>query len=105
MSDDMLVEMALQRQEAFNNLPKYLGIIKNVACRLDPKAKTYLFGSARTVEHNYSSDIDILLITRVSPARVYSEMWKAGITEPFEIHVYSSQKADFFKLKANIIEF
>ena len=101
----MLVEMAHQRQEAFNNLPKYLRTIKNVARRLDPKAKTYLFGSARTDEHNYSSDIDILLITKISPAMVYSEMWKAGITEPFELHVYSSKKAIFFKSEANIKEF
>ena len=97
MSDDILVEAALQRQEAFNNMPKYLEIIKKTACHLDPKAKIYLFGSATTEEHNFSSDIDILIITKLSPAKTHSELWKAGITEPFEIHVHSPKEATFFK--------
>jgi len=105
MSDDVLVEMALQRQEAFRNLPKYLEIIKKTTCRLDPKAKTYLFGSAITEEHNYSSDIDILIITRVNPAKIHSELWKAGINETFEVHVHSPEKASFFESEAKLISF
>ena len=103
MSDDVLVEVALQRQEAFKNLPKYLEIIKKIAHRIDPKAKIYLFGSATTEEHNFSSDIDILIITKAAPAKVLSELARAGITDPFEIHVHTSKEADLFKKTTRLI--
>ena len=62
-----------------------------------------MFGSVAEKEHNLSSDIDILIITRMYPARIYSELWKAGIKEPFEIHVYAPEKADFFKTRAKLV--
>ena len=103
MSHDLLVETALKRQEAFKNLPKYLKAIKNKVSELDPKAEVYLFGSVAEGKHNYSSDIDILIITTLYPANVMAELWKAGIKDPFEIHVYPREKAGFFK-KAKLIK-
>jgi predicted nucleotidyltransferase len=96
MSHDVLVKTALKRQEAFHNLSKHLRTIKKTVRKLDQKAEIYLFGSAANKEHNYSSDIDILVITNLHPARIHAELWKAGIKEPFEIHVHSREEAEFF---------
>jgi uncharacterized protein len=102
MSYDILVETALKRQEAFNNLPKHLQTIKKTVRKLDAQAEIYLFGSAAEKEHNYSSDIDILIITNLQPGRIHIELWKAGIKEPFEIHVHSQKEAEFFKCRAKL---
>jgi predicted nucleotidyltransferase len=103
MSQNILVKTALKRQEAFRNLPKNLRTIKKTVHALDSEAEAYLFGPDVEKEHNYSSDIDILMITRLRPAKVLSELWKAGIKEPFEIHVYSPEKVDFFKTRAKLV--
>jgi hypothetical protein len=97
MSNELLAKTALQRQEAFKNLPKHLKTIKKTVGKLDPKAEVYLFGSVADNSYNYSSDIDILVVTDTYPAKVICELWKAGIENPFEIHVYPPEKADFFK--------
>jgi len=97
MSHEILVKTALKRQEAFRNLAKHLKTIKRKVNELDPKAEVYLFGSVAEKKHNYSSDIDILIITNLYPAKLNSELWKAGIKEPFEIHVHSPEDAGFFK--------
>jgi uncharacterized protein len=96
MSYDVIVETALKRQEAFKNLAMYLQIIKKTVRKLDQKAEIYLFGSAAGKEHNYSSDIDILVVTDLHPAGIHSELWKAGIKEPFEIHIHTQKEAEFF---------
>jgi len=97
MSHEILVKTALKRQEAFRNLAKHLKTIKRKVNELDPKAEVYLFGSVAEKKHNYSSDIDILIVTKLYPAKVHAELWKAGIKEPFEIHVYPPEKAFFFR--------
>ncbi|MCW4019008.1 MAG: nucleotidyltransferase domain-containing protein [Candidatus Bathyarchaeota archaeon] len=102
MSHDLLVEAALQRQEVFNNLAKYLQIIKKTVRRLDSQAGTYLFGSTAEKKNNYSSDTDILIVTNLKPARIHAELWKAGIKEPFEIHVHTQDEAEFFRNRAKL---
>ena len=97
MSHEILVKTALKRQEAFRNLTKHLKTIKKKVNELDPHAEAYIFGSVTDKKHNYSSDIDILIITRLHPAQIHSELWKVGIKEPFEIHVHPPEKASFFK--------
>ncbi|MGB9660338.1 MAG: nucleotidyltransferase domain-containing protein [Nitrososphaerales archaeon] len=47
----------------------------------------FLFGSVAENTHTISSNIDVLIVTDVEPAKVHFELWKAGIKEPFEIHV------------------
>jgi predicted nucleotidyltransferase len=103
LSNEILIERALRRQEVFRNLPKYLGVIKTTVQKLDPKARAYLFGSVAENRNNYSSDIDILILTNLKPAIIHSELWKAGIKEPFEIHIESKQNADFYKTKAKML--
>jgi predicted nucleotidyltransferase len=104
MSHEILVKTALKRQEAFRNLAKHLKTIKKTVHKLDPEAETYMFGSVAEKKHNYSSDIDILIITKLHPAKIHSELWKAGIKEPFEIHVYTPEKATFFKTRTKLVK-
>ncbi|MBS7621175.1 nucleotidyltransferase domain-containing protein [Candidatus Bathyarchaeota archaeon] len=104
MSHKILIEAALKRRKVFEKLPEYLRIIKDTVCKLDPKAEVYMFGSVAEKNYNYSSDIDILIITRVHPAYILSELWKAGIKDPFEIHVQTPEKAEFYKTRAKIIK-
>jgi hypothetical protein len=103
MSYDILVKTALKRKEAFRNLAKNLGTIKETVRKLDPEAETYVFGSVVGKKHNYSSDIDILIITKMHPTKIHFELWKAGIKEPFEIHVHSPQRATFYKTRTKLV--
>ncbi|MFP3984605.1 MAG: nucleotidyltransferase domain-containing protein [Candidatus Bathyarchaeia archaeon] len=104
MSRELLVKTALKRQKTFRNLSEHLKTIKNTVHKLDPEAETFMFGSVAEKKHNYSSDIDILIITKLHPARVHSELWKAGIREPFEIHVHSPEKAVFYKTRTKLVK-
>jgi hypothetical protein len=98
------VKNALKRQEAFKNLPVHLKTIKETVHKLDPDAEIYLFGSVAEKQHNYSSDIDVLIVTKLLPANVHAELWKAGIKEPFEIHVHTSQEAVLYRSKAKLVK-
>jgi len=104
MSHKILVERALKRQKAFKNLQKNLQTIKKTVEKLDPNAEIYLFGSVAEKKHNYSSDIDILIITKLNPAKIHAELWKAGIREPFEIHIQPQEKTHFYKRKTKLIK-
>ncbi len=104
MSHDVLVKRALERREAFIKLRERLETIKRVVHELDQKAEVFLFGSVAEGEYNYSSDIDILIITELPPAKIHSKLWKAGIKEPFEIHVHPPEKAVFYKSKAKLLK-
>lgn len=104
MSHKILVEVALKRREVFSKLQEYLRVIKDVVCKLDSKAEVYMFGSVAEKNYNYSSDIDILVITRVHPANVLLELWKAGIKDPFEVHVQTPEKAVFYKTRAKLVK-
>lgn len=104
MSHDILVKTALKRREAFRNLAEHLETIKKTVRKLDPKAEIFMFGSVAEKNYNYSSDIDILIITRLHPANVHSELWKAGIRDPFEVHVHSPEKAVFYKKRTTLVK-
>jgi predicted nucleotidyltransferase len=104
MSHEILVRNAHKRREAFKNLAEHLKTIKETIHRLDPKAEIYMFGSVAEKKHNYSSDIDILIITKLPPANVHSELWKAGIKDPFEIHVHTPEEASFFLKRTTLVK-
>ena len=104
MSHEILVKTALKRREAFRNLAEHLKTIKRTVRKLDPKAEIFIFGSVADKNYNYSSDIDILIITRVNPAKVHLKLWKAGIRDPFEIHVHSPEKFAFYKARTTLIK-
>ena len=104
MSHEILVKTALKRREAFKNLKKHLQTIKEIAHKLDPKAEIFIFGSVVEKRYNYSSDIDILIITRLHPAVIHSELWRAGIKEPFEIHVHPPEEALYYKMRVKLMK-
>ncbi|MCS7385021.1 MAG: nucleotidyltransferase domain-containing protein [archaeon GB-1867-097] len=103
MSLDILVKRALMRREAFKNLNERLKTIKDIVHKLDPKAEVFLFGSVAEGKHNYSSDIDVLIVTELHPAKILSELWRAEIKEPFEIHVHPPEKAAIYKNRAKLL--
>ena len=85
-------------------MEKHLQTIKKTVNRLDAEAEVYLFGSVAEKRYNYSSDIDLLIVTRVEPGRVHSELWKSGIKEPFEIHVQTPEKVGFYRRRAELVK-
>lgn len=99
-----MVRMAVERQEVFRNLEKYLQIIKETVNKLDPYAEFYLFGSVAENRYTYSSDVDVLIVTRIEPARVHFELWKSGIKEPFEIHIQPTEKVDLYRRRAKLVK-
>ena len=103
MSLDILVKRALKRREVFRKLWDYLETVKRVVRELDPEAELFLFGSVAEGRYNYSSDIDILIVTDLHPAKILSELWRAGIKEPFEIHVHPPEKAAIYKNRAKLL--
>jgi len=103
MSHEIIVKAAIRRREVFKNLAKHLQTIRETALKLDPNAETYLFGSVAENRHNYSSDIDVLVVTNFEPARMQLELWKAGIREPFQLHVQPPEKADFYRKRVKLV--
>lgn len=104
MSHEILVKTALKRQEAFRNLAEHLETIRKTVYKLDPEAEIFMFGSVVEKKYNYSSDIDILIVTRLHPGKVHSELWKAGIRDPFEIHVHPPEKAVIYKKRTTLVK-
>ena len=104
MSHEILVKTALRRREAFKRLAENLDVIKRTVHKLDPEAEIFIFGSVAENRYNYSSDIDVLIITRIHPATVNFELWKAGIKDPFEVHVHPPQKLAFYEKRATFIK-
>ena len=70
---------------------------------LDTDAEVYLFGSVADGRYLLSSDIDILLVTEMSPGKVIAELWKSGITDPFEIHVITKNAYELYRRRAKLI--
>ena len=89
------MKRVLQRRVVFDRLKKHLDIIKRVVYELDPEAEIYLFGSFAEGRSNLSNDIEILIVTKMDSAKVHLELWRAGVKEPFEIHVHTKNEAAF----------
>ncbi len=71
---------------------------------MDPSAEVFLFGSVAEGRHTYSSDIDVLVVTNLEPARVHFELWEAGIREPFEIHVQPKEMVPLYRRRARLVK-
>lgn len=93
----------MQRRLVFQGLQGYLEVIKRVVGELDPEAEVYLFGSVAEGRNNLSSDIDILIVSRVDPATVHLKLWRAGVKEPFEIHVHTREEAAFYEGRVKLL--
>jgi hypothetical protein len=100
MSDEDLVQIAIKRREVFDNLDKYLETIKGTVQEIDPNAEIYIFGSVPNKNYTYSSDIDVLIVTRIDPDKIRLELWQSGIREPFEFHIHPPKAA---RIKGNLV--
>lgn len=103
MSSEYLIEEVQRRRQVFKNLKKHLETIKETLGGLDKDVEIYLFGSVAENTHNLSSDIDVLVITDLEPAKVHLVLWKEGIREPFEIHVQPSEKLRHYKERSSLL--
>jgi hypothetical protein len=104
MSTKVIARATIRRREAFTNLQKHIQTIKETTMKMDPNAEAYLFGSVAENKHTYSSDIDVLIVTKAEPAKVHLELWKSGIKEPFEVHVQPPEKMHLYQRRAKLVK-
>lgn len=104
MSEDFVVEEARRRAEVFKNLPRYLEVIVETVKSLDRDARVYLFGSVAEGRYLLSSDIDILVVTKLKPGEVIAALWDKGIGDPFEIHVVNEEMLEVYRRRAKLVE-
>ncbi|MDG6935687.1 MAG: nucleotidyltransferase domain-containing protein [Nitrososphaerota archaeon] len=98
---DILAEEAKRRQRIFKGIDRYLREILNSIRSIDPKAEVYLFGSVAREDSNFSSDIDVLVLTGLKPAQVLSVLSKYG--PPFEFHIYGHDVSEHFKKAGKLV--
>ncbi|MEM0495306.1 MAG: nucleotidyltransferase domain-containing protein [Thermofilum sp.] len=103
LSEKLLVSEAKRRARIFSDLDKHLKTIADTVKRLDEKAEVYLFGSVAEGRHLLSSDIDVLVVTDAAPAHVIAELWKSGITDPFEVHVVTRDFFETYRKRARLV--
>ena len=103
-SRELILKYAAKRREVFENLNEYLAKIKKVVKNIDPQAEIYLFGSVAEGNYILSSDIDILIITDKPREKILTELWRNGISDPFEIHIYAVEYLDLFKKRAKLVK-
>ncbi|MEM0308735.1 MAG: nucleotidyltransferase domain-containing protein [Thermofilaceae archaeon] len=103
LSEKLLVSEAKRRARIFSDLDKYLKTIADTVKRLDERGEAYLFGSVAEGEYLLSSDIDVLVVTDAAPAQVIAELWKNGITDPFEIHVVTRNVFEIYRKRAKLV--
>ena len=103
-SRELILKYAAKRREVFENLNEYLAKIKKVVKNIDPQAEIYLFGSVAEGNYILSSDIDILIITDKPREKILTELWRNGISDPFEIHIYTVEYLDLFKKRAKLVK-
>ncbi|MCS6769769.1 MAG: nucleotidyltransferase domain-containing protein [Candidatus Caldarchaeum sp.] len=103
MSERILVERARMRRKVFQNLETYLRDLRVLMLGLDRDSKLYLFGSVARGEHVMMSDVDVLVVTELEPARVIAELRKAGFDEPFEFHVVNKEMAERYFRKVGVV--
>ncbi|MEM4312325.1 MAG: nucleotidyltransferase domain-containing protein [Nitrososphaerales archaeon] len=74
MSERILIKEAKHRKEVFNSLHKWLELVKSTLKRIDPEAGVYIFGSVAENRYNYSSDIDLLIVTWNNQEKIIAEL-------------------------------
>lgn len=64
---------------------------------MDKKSKVFLFGSVIKNKYVLTSDIDILILTKLKPNEVIAKLRKEGFNEPFEFHVVNEKRFKLYK--------
>jgi len=104
LSEELFVEEARRRAEIFKDLERYLTLIAETVKELDEDAEVYLFGSVAEGRHLLSSDVDVLVVTDLSPGDVLAALWKRGIDDPFEVHVVKRDALETYKARSRLIK-
>jgi len=111
---DLLKKRAQERKHYLDNLDKYLKIVKEFFEEKLGEIEIYLFGSILRDDFGPNSDIDILVISKNTPAFSYERSKliaelkrKIGFVNPFEIHIitpdeYEEWYSKFIKEKKPI---
>lgn len=94
--EELLIREAARREEVFKNLPELLKRIKKMMGEADKESRVFLFGSVARDEHGLTSDIDILILTKLKPCEVIAKLRKEGFDEPFEFHVTDEKMFSFY---------
>jgi len=100
---DYLVTEALERRKIFQNLTIYLRKLKELVLEVDPHAEIYLFGSVAENRYNYSSDIDILVISEADRLKVLRALAKEDFTKVFQIHVRRPKEINWYKRMTRLV--
>ncbi|MEM1548589.1 MAG: nucleotidyltransferase domain-containing protein, partial [Thermoproteota archaeon] len=94
--EELLIREAVKREEVFRNLPELLKRIKKVMSEADEESRVFLFGSVLRGEHVLTSDIDVLILTKLKPCEIIAKLRKEGFDEPFEFHVTDEKTFGFY---------
>ncbi|MGQ9597490.1 MAG: nucleotidyltransferase domain-containing protein [Thermoproteota archaeon] len=70
--------------------------MKKILHEADGESKVFLFGSVAKKEYVLTSDIDILIITKLKPSEVIAKLRKEGFDEPFKFHVTDEKTFKFY---------
>ena len=100
---EYIVSEALKRREVHDNLWKYLEMFKRVVLEVDPNAEIYLFGSVAEGVWNYSSDIDILIITVKDKLKILEALAKEDYMKFFDVHIRSPTEASWYKIMTKLV--
>jgi len=100
---EYLISEALERRQIFSNLKTYLEKLKEMVLKVDPRAEVYVFGSVAEDRYNYSSDVDILVVTEVDKLKVLEVIVKEEFTKMFEIHIRNHKDATWYKKMTRLV--
>jgi len=92
-----LISEALERRQILSDLKTYLKKLKEMVLKVDPKAEVYVFGSVVEGRYNYSSDVDILVVTEVDRLKVLEALVKEEFTKVFEIHIRNPKDVTWYR--------
>jgi predicted nucleotidyltransferase len=95
--DELLVKEAKRRREVFRNLQKILEEIKKILINMDKESRVFLFGSVVKEEYALTSDIDVLILTKLKPSEVIARLREKGFDEPLEFHVVDDKTFNFYR--------
>jgi predicted nucleotidyltransferase len=100
---DYLIAEALERRRIFQNLDAYLRRLKELVLKVDPKAELYIFGSVAENRYNYSSDVDVLVVSEVDRLKVLEALAREEFTKVLEVHVRRPEDVSWYRRMAKLV--
>jgi len=102
-SYDYLIAEALERRRIFQNLDAYLERLKELVLKVDPKAELYIFGSVAEGRYNYSSDVDVLVVSDADRLKVFEALAEEDFTKVFDVHVRRPEDVSWYKRMTKLV--